>query len=218
VAVARFTPKLTRFVLVPGTRDPEGDWRWHGSIPDDQRPNLLAAFNSGYRLRDAHGGIYVDGKVGRLLKGGAASLVIDENGDVDILAWEAGRELTPGLTAVRQNLRLLVRGSKVRVSASKKCVKGVDRSGLGVTADGALIYVMGHRLTQRLLAQALQHAGAVRAMHLDAHAQWQSFNVFQPTQKGGRALIATKLTKDQRLPATRYLVPDDRDFIAAFVR
>jgi hypothetical protein len=55
-------------------------------------------------------------------------------------------------------------------------------------------------------------------MHLDAHAQWQSFNVFQPIQNESRALIATKLTKDMRLPATRYLVPDDRDFVAAFVR
>lgn len=218
VAVARFTPKLTRFVLVPGTHDPGGEWRWHGTIPEDQRPNLLAAFNAGYRLRDAHGGIYAEGQEARPLVKGAASLVIDTNGDMDVVAWKGNRQLTSSVVAVRQNLNMLVKGGKVRVSMSRKCQKGIDRSGLGVTADGALIYVVGHRLTAGLLAEALQHAGADRAMQLDAHCQWQSFNVFQPAGESARELIATKLTKDMRMPATRYLIPDDRDFFAAFVR
>jgi hypothetical protein len=218
VAVARFTPKLTRFVLVPGTRDPdpEAEWRWHGTIPQEQRQNLLAAFNSGYRMRDAGGGIYVEGKQPRPLRNGAATFVIDSNGDLDIVAWDGN--LTPEMTAVRQNLRLLVTDGKLSVSLKKKCTKGIDRSGLGVTRDGALLYILGHRLTQGLLAEALQHAGAVRGMQLDAHMQWQSFNVFQPVGGGGHGLVATKLLEDMRQPATRYLVPDDRDFVAAFLR
>lgn len=218
VAVTRFTPKLSRFVLVPGTRDPGGEWRWHGKVPKSEQPNLLAAFNSGYRLRDAHGGMYVEGTVARPLKNGAASLVIDDDGDLDIMAWTAGETLPPGVTAVRQNLRLLVENGKVRVSAKKKCTNGIDHSGLGITRDGALLYVVGHRLTRRLVAQALQHAGAERGMELDAHTVWQSFNVYQPSQRGDGTIVATKLNKDMRLPATRYLTPDDRDFVAAFVR
>jgi hypothetical protein len=73
-------------------------------------------------------------------------------------------------------------------------------------------------LTPALLAEALEHVGAVRAMQLDAHCQWQSFNIFQPAGPSKRELVATKLTRDMRLPATRYLIPDDRDFLAAFVR
>jgi hypothetical protein len=178
---------------------------------------LLAAFNSGYRLRDAHGGIYAEGQEVIPLVKGAASLVIDQNGDMDVVAWNGKRQLTSSVVAVRQNLKMLVTNGEVRVSMHRKCLKGVDRSGLGIARDGALIYVVGHRLTAGLLAEALQRAGAVRAMHLDAHCQWQSFNVFQPAESG-RELVATKLTQDMRLPATRYLIPDDRDFLAAFVR
>jgi hypothetical protein len=67
VGVARFTPGLTRFVLVPGTRDPGGDWSWGGSLPEDKRPRLLAAFNSGFRLLEARGGLYAEGKQARPL-------------------------------------------------------------------------------------------------------------------------------------------------------
>jgi len=218
VAVARFTPKLTRFVLVPGTHDPGGDWRWGGAIPEAERANLLAAFNAGYRLRDAHGGIYAEGQEARPLVKGAASLVIDRDGDMDVVAWNGDGQLSSSVVAVRQNLKLLVTDGKVRVSRKGKCAKGLARSGLGITRDSALLYVVGHGLTPALLAEALQHAGALRAMQLDAHSQWQSFNIFQPAGEAARGLVATKLTPDMRLPATRYLVPDDRDFLAAFVR
>ncbi len=208
VAVARFTPGMSRFVLVPGTRDPPGgDWRWRGGIPQDQHTDLLAAFNAGFRLRDAQGGLYAEGQVAQALVEGAASLVIDRNGAMDVVAWDGKRALTPEVAAVRQNLRLIVNQGKSRVRRIR-CNKGLARSGLGVARDGALIYVTGHGLDVGLLAKALEHTGAERAMQLDMHAQWQSFNVFQPdASQGPPALVATKLTKTMRLPAVRYLTP-----------
>jgi hypothetical protein len=218
VAAARFDQKLARFVLVPGTHDPGDDFRWHGVVPDDQRGTLIAAFNTGYRLRDAKGGIFVEGKEARPLVEGAASLTVDKSGQIDVMAWKGPSALTADVVAVRQNLKMLIEDGRIKNPSSKKCVKGIDRSGLGVTKDGALIYVIGHRLTPIVLSEALKHLGAVRAMQLDAHIQWQSFNVFQPVNEGSKELVATKLTQDMRQPATRYLVPDDRDFLAAFVR
>ena len=217
VVVARLTPSLSRFVLVPGTRDPGGDWSWHGQVPKGERENLLAAFNAGFRMRDARGGMYVEGQIVKELVGKAASLVIDRNGALDIVTW-GHRALTPEVTAVRQNLRLLVEDGRRLTKSVRRCRGGTDRSGLGIAADGSIIYVTGHALTNELLAEALQSVGAVRGMELDAHLQWQTFNVYQPATGHGSAVVATKLAQDMHLPATRYLRPDDRDFIAAFIR
>ena len=220
VAVARFTPGLTRFVLVPGRRDPGGDWRWHGTIPPDQRDNLLAAFNAGFRLRDSQGGMYVEGQTARPLVVGAASLVIDQDGKPNIVAWTGDSMLTPEVDSVRQNLELILIDGKVRPDLLEgRDRPGMWRSGLGITPDAAVVYVAGHGLTLATLADALQHAGAVRGMQLDIHQQWPSFHVYQPQSAtlGGK-LVATKLLTNMRHPANRYLKPDDRDFVAAFIR
>jgi hypothetical protein len=228
VAVTRFTPELTRFVLVPGTKDPGGEWNWGGTIPDTERPTLLAAFNAGFRFGKTVGGIYAEGKVGRPLQKYGASLTIDRDGAIDIVSWH-GRNTPPrNIVAVRQNLHLVVeKGAVVKHLESNAQARWgrlnhrlyIWRSGAGITADGALIYVSGNALTLASLATALQHAGAVRGMELDIHNQWPAFNVYQPASSSKREhIVATKLLPDMHHPAERYLTPDDRDFIAAFIR
>jgi hypothetical protein len=228
VAVARFTPELTRFVLVPGTKDPGGKWSWHGEIPKSKRSTLLAAFNAGFRLRDAKGGLYAEERVARRLVEGAASFVVDRNGAPDIIAWPADRAAPNDWLAVRQNLRLIVQNGVVEPTLEQNPGGAwgrlnhtlfIWRSGLGIARDGALLYVAGNGLTLMALAQAMRQAGAVRAMELDIHHAWPSFNVFQPKAANRRRhLLATKLMPSMRRPAERYLSPDDRDFVAAFVR
>ena len=83
----------------------------------------------------------------------------------------------------------------------------VPRSGAGVTADGALVYVAGPALTARSSAESLQRAGAVRAMTLDINPEWVTFNFYvhaagQPAEIGG-----TKLYLEMQRPADRYLPP-----------
>lgn len=109
---------------------------------------LDAAFNSGFRMQDADGGFYLDGIAADPLRTGAASLVIDSAGDVDIGAWGSDVTMTPTTVAVRQNLDLIVDdgapapGLDVSDSAEWGATLGgaihVWRSGLGVTADGAV--------------------------------------------------------------------------------
>ncbi|HEV3267056.1 MAG TPA: hypothetical protein VGZ68_01495, partial [Acidimicrobiales bacterium] len=52
------------------------------------------------------------------------------------------------------------------------------RSGLGVTSDGALIYVGGPSLSISDLANVLVRAGAVRGMELDINTDWVQFSSF----------------------------------------
>ena len=83
------------------------------------------------------------------------------------------------------------------------------RSGLGVTANGDLVYVAGNQLTLGVLANTLIRAGAVTAMELDIHSGMVTFNLF--THEGG-GIQGHKLLPNMTKSANRYLQPDWRDF------
>ena len=59
-------------------------------------------------------------------------------------------------------------------------VPAVWRSGLGVTASGALVYVTGPSLEITQLAALLVRAGCVRAMTLDMNPDWTVFATYKP--------------------------------------
>ena len=119
---------------------------------------------------------------------GAASFVIYKNGQVNIGDWGTDVSMSPSVEAVLQNVVLLVDHGQLAPSATytDNAIWGytlgggyvVPRSGIGVTADGALVYVAGPALTARSLAESLQRAGAVRAMTLDINPEWVTFNFY----------------------------------------
>ena len=78
------------------------------------------------------------------------------------------------------------------------------RSGLGVTADGALVYVVGPELTPVQVADLLVRAGAVRGMELDINPTWPVFASFKPATPGGLAAPSNgaRLIDTSRGPAT----------------
>ncbi len=79
--------------LVAGSQQPGGSgWADQAPLPGDERGRLLATFNGGFRLPDGRGGYYEDGKTGRPLVDGAASLVIERNGTVTVGKW--GRDVS----------------------------------------------------------------------------------------------------------------------------
>ena len=131
------------------------------------------------------------------------------------MGWTDDSKVTPAIAGVRQNLELILTDGKAIPNLRGAAMW---RRGLGVASDGSLVYVAGHGLTLSLLAEVLQHVGSVRGMELDIHQQWPSFHVFQPSTRRGAKLVATKLLQNMRHPANRYLAPDDRDFVAVFLR
>jgi hypothetical protein len=216
-------PKATRVTYVPGTKQ-KGTWAWNSGIPAAERPGLVAAFNGGFKFKDIPGGYQTEGRTPVPLADGQASLVLHAHGPAEIGAWGSQVHLTPDVTTVRQNLKLIVdhgrpeaglaTGSTTTAWGSRRWqLQYTNRSGLGITADHALVYVSGSNLTTETLAKALSKLGAVRAMELDIHASNPTFNFFDPAPSGN-PVTGSRLTASMKSSANRFLAPDQRDFFA----
>lgn len=225
--VARVDPRATRLQLVAGTTQPDRTgWPERAQVPVHARAGLVATFNSGFKMVDAHGGFYADGRTAKTLRPGAASVVIRADGSATVGEWGRDATLTPDVVAVRQNLELVVdQGHPVaaladntggRWGSTHNQVQYTWRSGLGVDAAGNLIYVGGGSMNLTTLADALVQAGAVRGMQLDIHTEMVDFLTYPVG--ADHAAYGVKLLPNMAGSADRYLVPDQRDFFAVTLR
>jgi uncharacterized protein YigE (DUF2233 family) len=225
IGVAWMDTTLLRATLYSGSYVPGGG-PWHNTAPvsHDAAGGLVAAFNSGFRMQDAQGGYYSEGKTIGALRSGAAAFVIYANGTATVGQWGRDVSMTPGVVAVRQNLDLLVDGGHPvpGLNANDTARWGftlgnhvyVSRSGVGVTADGALVYVGGPGLNITTLADVLARAGAVRAMELDINPAWVNLATYAPTGDVFAAPASgTTLIPGMSGGASRYFGAWARDFI-----
>ena len=229
--VAWMDTTLLSTTLYEGSSIPGNGQAWANMAPISGAAldTLEAAFNSGFRMQDSEGGYYADGVTAAPLVAGRASLVINANGTPEIGSWGTDVAMSPSVVAVRQNLNLIVdNGQPVPgLDANDNHRWGftlggrvqVWRSGLGVTADGALVYVGGSGLSIVDLANVLSRAGAVRAMEMDINTSWVNFFSYSaaPGQPAS-ALNGTKLTSDESNWPGRYFSPSSRDFITVSTR
>jgi hypothetical protein len=208
IGVAWMDTKLLRATLYSGSTIPGGGpYRHTAPIPPGAAKSLVAAFNAGFLMNNANGGYYTDGRTIMPLRTGAASFVIYRNGSVNIGDWGRDAALTPDVVSVRQNLDLLVdHGRPVPGLDANDTTKWgftlgnavyVWRSGVGITADGALVYAGGPGLNITTLADILARAGAVRAMELDINTDWVNLATYAPR---GAAAPATPASGADLLP------------------
>jgi hypothetical protein len=222
--------RLLKAVLVPGLKEPAGAVNRYGAkLPDELRPSAVAAFNSAFRLDDSRGGYYDDGTEVRRLVEGEASLVIDKDGTANVVAWGRDRQLDANVQTVRQNLALVVdNGQSAAGLDSEATTKWggtvgnqvlVWRSGVGVDARGALIYIGGPGLSVNQLAELFLRAGAVRAMELDINVAWVTAYIYsQLDPTNAAAITGNKLLPDMSRDGNRYLVTGERDFVTMVAR
>ena len=133
---------------------------------------LDAAFNPGFRMSDA------TAATTRTADRGAAStwrrVVRHRPGRRRAIgAWGARSAMSPEIASVRQNLDLIVDHGQTGPGLSPTTTRAVGihaggaiyvwRSGVGVTADGALVYVGGPDLDITVARRTARRAGAVRA-------------------------------------------------------
>jgi len=219
--------KLLRANFIVGTEQPGGGANpWGSEIPEDQRPNTIAAFNSGFKMDTANGGAYLDGQEIVPLQGGAASLIINQDGSANVGVWGRDFNMSPDIKAVRQNLVLIVDNGQLNPQMQENDTTAfgatlgnnvyVWRSGVGVTADGALVYAGGPAMSIIALARTLQAAGAVRAMEMDINTDWVSAFTYQPQDPNvpGSPIIGIKLLDNMSHDGSQYLQQNSRDFFA----
>ena len=82
------------------------------------------------------------------------------------------------------------------------------------TRRGNLIYVVANDQTVITLAKILQHAGAVQAMEFDINPEWHTLITYTHNPVSFRPWSGPNPNQS----ADRYLVPDDRDFFAVYLR
>jgi hypothetical protein len=226
--------------LYSGSKSPGGGpYRYTAPIEPASARRLVAAFNGGFMMNAAQGGYDTEGRVIDALRPGAASLVIYADGSVNVGAWGSDVRMTPKVVAVRQNLVALVAGGRPTPQArsadwqawgatcgASSCaasVPGIEhqwRSALGVTSDGAVIYVQGPALDPLQLAVLLVRAGVVRGMQLDINPDWPLFATYDPATEHGLATPANGqlLTATVRGPDTFFDAWWARDFTTMSAR
>jgi membrane-associated phospholipid phosphatase len=229
VAAVWFDHRLVEPRLVPGTREPGGrGWAWRSQIPRAWRSLVVAAFNGGFLPLDHVGGYETEHRIPVRLQLGAASLVVWRDGRADVRAWTPRLTRDAAVVSVRQNLALIVEHGRPEPRLLGRVGRRWGglfnqreytwRSGLGVDRRGNLIYVAGNHLTIQTVAVALSEAGAVRGMELDIHPGVVTANLYVPDARRATGVDGYKLLASMPRPATRYLKPDQRDFVAMVLR
>jgi len=221
--VAWIDTTRTQLALYPGRYEPpSGSPRGPMMVPPGQRWRLLATFNSGFTYGDGRGGFSINGIQYTPLTTGFGTLVGYSSGKVDIITWHGGAVPGDSIMLARQNLPLIVDDGEPNPDLDTGQGWGytlggavrVWRSAVGVDKMGDLIYLAAPAQTAPSIAQAIAHAGAVRAIELDINTEWPTFNTYG--QGGGQDV--SMLVPTYMQPSTRYLYPDDRDFFAVYSR
>jgi hypothetical protein len=221
--VAWFDHTRSALAYYPGRYEPpSASLRGPMEVPWGQRWRLLATFNSGFIYTDGLNGDALDGHVNEPLKSGLATLVAYRDGSVNIVSWSGGPTPGPAVAFARQSLPLIINHGRLSPALNDSTQWGftlgnavrVWRTAIGIDRRGNLIYAAANDQTVITLARILERAGAVRAMELDINPEWPTLI----TYRHRHGLLPTRVVPNYQQPATRYLVPDDRDFFAVYRR
>jgi hypothetical protein len=221
--VAWIDSRRTRLAYVPGLAEPpEISNRGPAEVPPARRRGLVATFNGGFPLETSNAGLVYRGHTVETMVNGIATLVEYRDGRIDIVRWEHGANPGPRVWFAKQNLPPIIYGGQLNPNLSDGPEWGatvnnavrVWRSGLGIDANGNLLYAVANDQTVGSLAEILKRAGAVRALELDINEDWVSFITYR--RRG--AVDPSNLLPEIYRPSDRYLAPDERDFFAVYAR
>ncbi len=224
--LAWFDHTRTAMAYYPGRYEPpNAAIRGPMMVPYDQRWRLLATFNSGFTHVDGDNGSTDNGHTNEPLTDGNATLIGYRNGRIAIVRWSGGPNAGPDVAWTRQSLAPIVWNGRLNPLLNTDPsspqwgytlggVTRIWRTGVGVDRRGNLIYAVADDQTVITIAKILQHAGAVRAMEFDINPEWHNLITYSHQH----ALDPKEVEPQPMQALTRYLVPDDRDFIAVYRR
>jgi hypothetical protein len=208
------------FAEVPVDAGPSIDWSSEGP------PGVVAVFNGGFKQSAFAGGSMVDGVNLVPPSRGLMTIALDAAGHWEMGTWGSVGFPTKGFRAIsyRQNLApLVLRGALTPAGAASNWARWGSpinhqplepRSGLGVDAQGNLIYVATmNGVLQSQVGEALIAAGAVTGMQLDINSDWPILGAsFTPLHAVGR--FSVQLPYSEHNPSV-YETGWTRDFFVA---
>jgi hypothetical protein len=229
VYLAKLDTTQLLFGSVAGKKEPASEVGnpGPGVIPDmvKQNNSLIAAFNGGFQYRDGQYGMIVDGKTYLPLRDNLATLVSDKQGKLNIVNYHDHNIDPNQFTFVRQNGEMLIENGQVIPSSNDILAKAWGRSitssmytwrsGVGITADGNLVYAAGNSLIPETLGKALLSAGAVNAMQLDINQFWVRFSLFKQTADG---FVHQSLFSKMYDGGKVFLQNDNKDFFYIYLK
>ncbi len=198
---------------------PQGD----GYIAADHKQpgKLLATFNGGFMATHGEYGAMAGGFMPLPPKEQAGTVAIYRDGSVRIGVWGEDIEPSGDFAAWRQNASMVVRdgGIDERVFNGSIATWGGNldgvivtwRSGLGISADGKVLYYLaGPAMSMPTLARTMQAVGVYNGILLDINAYWVHFAAIQAEVDGLRA--EPLFAEGMETQADRYLRQSPRDF------
>jgi hypothetical protein len=225
VTLLQFDARFSHLHVVSGTQEPGGPLGNHGagiiSRKDQQDNTLLAALNGGFKYADGAYGLMTNGVVYVPPQPKAATIAITREGKLLLGSWGVDPQLksdNKDLVAWRQNASLLIDKGVINPLTKDGAAWGGTilnseytwRSGLGITAEGNLVYAAGNALVPETLGKALLAAGAVAGMETDINPFWVRAFLYQRDSAGN--LTITKLNPQMQGTGYEYLNVDQRDF------
>ena len=222
--VAWINANRTHLEYVPGLAEPPEplEHRGSGEVPPELRKGLVATFNGGFPLETSNAGLIYRGEVIEPMVDGIATIVEYRDGGLDVVRWHQGAAAPRNVWFAKQNLPPIIYEGKLNPNLSDGPEWGetvnnatrVWRSGLGIDARGNLLYAAANYQTVESLALILERAGAVRALELDINEDWTSFIGYRHPGAGEPSNLLPEMFRSPE----RYLVPDERDFFALYLR
>ncbi len=204
------------------------DAQSHIDLATEGRAGVIGVFNGGFKQGAHAGGAVVDGLVVAPLRRGMATIALDRYGH-----WEMGTWGQPGFptarfspVSVRQNLPPLVTAGVVTPSAvANQWGQWGDplhgnpvepRSGLGVDANGNLLYLAPIKgVLPKQLGDAMVAVGVRYGMELDMNPYWPTLGAsFSPLRHAGPLPI--QIPNSSHDPSM-YFTTWERDFFVASI-
>lgn len=188
---------------VPGTEEPateNPDVRsiaYRGFIPSDQRSELLAAFNGGFRAEHGHHGMMVDGVTLVPPRTDMCTVAGYEDGSLQIGTYSRLNALPQKPMWYRQSPRCMVEQGSLHPGLRDPNARGwgatlegetvINRSAIALSEDGETLFVaVTNFTTARALALGMRAAGGHNVAQLDVNRSFPKFLLFPRDESGVR--------------------------------
>jgi len=209
--------------LYNGTEVPGGrSWIFGNRVAEEDKNNLVAAINGGFRLSHRAGGYYAEGKTVMPLLPDKATIGIDFLGNFSIGIWNEtplfNDQSIGQWASLRQNLLPILIKGELNPALKSGYWGGsgrgeifILRSAVCTRKDGKIVFAISGMTDAIELARAMQLAECETAMQLDQNASYPRGLTYENA-------IPARIDKRMAGKDDEYLRYSLRDFFAFFER